>query len=176
MPEQTATLSASKPPGGRDDFVQSVVLGSVSTGVFFVAAALLLWALLGWLHPDLVRILAPALEGKPLWEWYDPRMTNQALLAVTAYGAVLIPVSLKLPRGGALVRNAFALLMLIAVVGHIAAGVVLHIAGLELMASFPGFFEGLPWFLPVLVLLNAGTIGLSAVLFAWVGWRVVKRG
>jgi hypothetical protein len=174
MPEQAASLSASKPSRGRDDLVQSVVLGSVSTGAFFVFAALLLWVLLGWLHPDLVQMLGPALEGTPLWEWYDPRITNQALLAVAVYGAVLIPVSLKLPRGGALVRNAFALLMLIAVVGHIAAGVVLHIAGLELMASFPGFFEGLPWFLPVFVLLNVGTIGLSAVLFAWVGWRVYR--
>jgi hypothetical protein len=174
MSEHATSLSAPKPARGRDDFVQSVALGSVSTGVFFALAALLLWGLLTWLHDDLVQMLGPGLRGTPLWEWYDPQITNQALLATAIYGLALIPVSLWLPRGGRLVRNAFAFLMLVAVVGHIAAGVVLHIAGLKLMGSFPGIFDGLPWFLPVFVLLNVGTIGLSAVLFAWVGWRVYR--
>jgi hypothetical protein len=174
MPEHAASLSAPKPSRSRADLVQSVVLGSVSTGVFFVLAALLLWGMLAWLHDDLVQMLGPGLRGTPLWEWYDPQIANQALLATAIYGLILIPVSLWLSRGGGLIRTTFAFLMLVAVVGHIAAGVVLHIAGLKLMASFPGIFEGLPWFLPVFVVLNVGTIGMSAALFAWVGWRVCR--
>lgn len=154
--------------------LQSIVLGSVSTGAFFALTMLLLWGMLAWLHQDLVQTLGPLLRGSPLWNWYDARITNHVLLATAVYGLILIPFSLWLPRGNQLVRNIFAFLMLIAVVGHIAAGVVLHIAGLKLMASFPDTFDGLPWFLPVFVVLNVGTIGVSAALFAWVGWRVLR--
>lgn len=166
-------------PRPRDpyrDFLQTVALSLVSTGMLGLAMLGLLALMLGGAEASVARLLHPWLGGTPLWDWYDHGVAEAVALGVGVYCTALVPVGWAIGRGSAPARLAGAVLMAVAVVGHVAAGVLLHLAGLATVASFPGFFEALPWVFPLFVVLNVGSIGASCLLFAWVGWRLARPG